>query len=100
MMKIAAVLLLLASVAGGSVAEAEEHNPSQLFDPGNHVDADGVVRDRGGRRVGQVEADVEGSRVLRDNEGRHIGNVVRGFNQNELVIRDGAGRRKGTLERR
>jgi hypothetical protein len=43
--------------------------------PGNQVDADGIVRD--GRRIGQLEADVEGSHVLRDNNGHRIGNVTR-----------------------
>ncbi len=96
-MKSAAVLLLLSIVAGISGAAADERNPTQLFDSGNQIDADGIVRDRDGRRIGQIEAEVGGSHVLRDNDGRHIGNVVRGFNEGELVIRDKDGRRKGTL---
>jgi hypothetical protein len=35
------------------------------------------VRDRNGRRIGQLEADVEGSQVLRDNYGHRIGNATR-----------------------
>jgi len=100
MMKAAAVLLLLSIAAGVSGAKADERNPTYLFDPGNHVDDDGVVRSRDGRPIGRIEADVGGSRVLRNNAGDQIGNVVRGFNENELVIRDSDGRRKGTLERR
>jgi sulfur-oxidizing protein SoxY len=94
---LAFLLLILASVTG---AEAGERNPTHLFDPGSHVDAGGIVRDRGGRAIGRIEADVKGSHVLRDNDGRHIGSVERGYAEGELVIRDSDGRRKGTLERR
>lgn len=99
-MKSAAAVLLFAIVLGSSGAGAAERNPSYLFNPGNHVDVNGVVRDRGGRPIGRIEPAVEGNHVLRDNDGRHIGNVVPGFNANELVIRDNDGRRQGTLERR
>ncbi|MCW2239138.1 hypothetical protein [Azospirillum canadense] len=99
-MKSAFVLLLLSIVAGASGAAAAERNPTYLFDPGNHVDEAGLVRSRDGRPIGRIEADVDGIRVLRDTDGRRIGNVVRGFNENELVIRDSDGRRQGTLERR
>lgn len=99
-MKPAVVALLLSFATGAAVAAAGERNPTHLFDPGNHVDADGVVRDRGGRPVGRIEADVKGSHALRDTAGRHIGSVERGFAEGELVIRDSEGRRQGTLERR
>ncbi|MFC5355555.1 hypothetical protein [Azospirillum himalayense] len=97
-----AVIALLLSLAIGvaSAAAAGERNPTHLFDPGNHVDAAGVVRDRGDRPVGRIEEDVKGSHVLRDNAGRHIGSVERGFAEGELVVRDSEGRRQGTLERR
>lgn len=98
-MKPAVLVFLLSIVAGVTGAAADERNPS-LFDPGSHVDASGIVRDRGGRPVGRIEADVKGSHVLRDNNGRHIGSVERGYAEGELVIRDSDGRRKGTLERR
>lgn len=100
-MKPAVVALLLAFTMGTADAAGGERNPTHLFDPGNHVDADGVVRDRGGRAVGRIEADVKkGSHVLRDSDGRSIGSVERGFSKGELVIRDSNGRRQGTLERR
>lgn len=95
-----AVIALCLSFAFGTAAAAAERNPTHLFDPGNHVDADGVVRDRGDRPVGRIEADIKGNHVLRDNAGRHIGSVERGFADGELVIRDSEGRRQGTLERR
>lgn len=99
-MKSALVLVLLSMVAVMSGAVAAERNPTHLFDPGNHVDDAGLVRSRDSRPIGRIEADAGGSRVLRDTDGRRIGNVVRGFNENELVIRDSDGRRQGTLERR
>jgi hypothetical protein len=99
-MNAAVVLLLLMLVGDASAAVANERNPTTLFDPGNYVDSAGVVRSREGRRIGQIEEEVGGSHVLRDSNGRKSGNVVRGFNENELVIRDGDGRRQGTLERR
>ena len=99
-MKPAGIAFLLSFAIGAAGAAAGERNPTHLFDPGNHVDAEGVVRDRGGRPVGRIEADVKGSRVLRDNGGRHIGSVENGFAKGELVIRDSNGRRQGTLERR
>ena len=99
-MKLAVITLLLSFATGAADATASERNPTHLFDPGNYVDAGGVVRDRGGRTVGRIEADVKGSHVLRDNDGRHIGSVERGSAAGELVIRDGEGRRQGTLERR
>ena len=94
----AALIALFLSVAAGT-ADAGERNPTHLFNPGNHVDAEGNVRDRRGRKVGHIEEDVNGSHVLRDMEGRHIGSVDRG-SQGELVIRDSDGRRQGSLERR
>lgn len=93
---IALLLLIVGATAG---LAAGERNPTHLFDPGNRVDGDGIVRDRGGRPVGRIEAEVEGSHVLRDNAGRHIGSVERGSAEGELVIRDSEGRRQGTLER-
>lgn len=96
-MKPAVIAFLLSCAA--IAAAAGEHNPTPLFDPGNHVDAGGVVHDRGGRPIGRIEAGVNGSHVLRDNAGRHIGSVERGFAEGELVIRDTEGRRQGTLER-
>ena len=99
-MKPAVIALLLSFAIGAAAAAADERNPTHLFDPGNHVDAAGVVRDRGDRPVGRIEADVKGSHVLRDNAGRLIGSVERGFAEGELVIRDSEGRRQGTLERR
>jgi len=99
-MKPAVIALLLSFASGVADAAADVRNPTHLFDPGNHVDAGGVVRDRGGRPVGRIEADVKGSHVLRDNDGRHIGSVERGSAEGELVIRDSEGRRQGTLERR
>jgi len=99
-MKAAAVLLLLTLVGGASAASADERDPTILFDPGNYVDAAGVVRSREGRPIGRIEEEVGGSHVLRDSNGRRSGNVVPGFNKNELVIRDSDGRRQGTLERR
>lgn len=100
MKRVVVVLLLLSCVIGAADATAGERNPTHLFDPGNHVDAAGIVRDRGGRPVGRIEADVKGSHVLRDNAGRHIGSVEQGSAEGELVIRDSEGRRQGTLERR
>lgn len=91
-----ALLLSVASVA----AAADERNPTHLFDPGSHVDAAGIVRNSGGRPIGRIEADVKGSHVLRDNSGREVGSVEFSSGGNQLVIRDGAGRRQGTLERR
>jgi hypothetical protein len=76
-MKSAPVLLLLSLVAGIPSAAADERNPTQLFDPGNQVDAGGIVRDRDGRRIGQIEADEGGSHVLRDNDGRRKGMLKR-----------------------
>lgn len=99
-MKPAVIALLLSFAIGAAGAATGERNPTHLFNPGNHVDAGGVVRDRGGRPVGRIEADVKGSHVLRDNAGRHIGSVERGSAEGELVIRDGEGRRQGTLEQR
>lgn len=93
-----AVIALLLSCAAVTVAAAER-NPTPLFDPGNQVDAGGVVHDREGRPIGRIEADIKGSHVLRDNTGRHIGSVERGFAEDELVIRDSEGRRQGTLQR-
>jgi hypothetical protein len=47
-----------------------------------------------------IEALLDAAGVGRDRDGRRMGNVVRGFNEGELVIRDRDGRRKGTLRRR
>ncbi|RIW00559.1 hypothetical protein D2T81_20615 [Azospirillum brasilense] len=99
-MKPAVIVLLFSFAIGAASAAAGERNPTHLFDSGNHVDATGIVRDRGGRPVGRIEANVEGSHVLRDNAGRHIGSVEHGFAEGELVVRDSEGRRQGTLERR
>ncbi|NUB05115.1 hypothetical protein FW320_02760 [Azospirillum sp. Vi22] len=95
-----AVIALFLFFAIGAAAAAGEHTPTHLFAPGNHVDAAGVVRDRGNRPIGHIEADIKGSHVLRDSAGRHIGSVERGFSHGELVVRDSEGRRQGTLERR
>ncbi|HYH20454.1 MAG TPA: hypothetical protein VD995_17750 [Azospirillum sp.] len=94
------VLALLLSAAGTPASAAGERNPSGLFNPGNSVDTDGVVHDRGGHPVGRIEADTGGGHVLRDNSGRPVGRVEQGPGGRELVIRDGDGRRQGTLERR
>lgn len=94
-----AVIALLLSFAPMPAA-ADERNPTHLFDAGNHVDAAGIVRDSGGRAIGRIEADAKGSHVLRDNTGRGVGSVDSGPAGNQLVIRDSAGRRQGTLERR
>nr|WP_137116678.1 hypothetical protein [Azospirillum argentinense] len=99
-MKPAVTALLFAFAIGAASAAAGERTPTHLFAPGDHVDAAGVVRDRGNRPIGHIEADVEGRHVLRDNAGRHIGSVEHGFAEGELVVRDSEGRRQGTLERR
>jgi hypothetical protein len=83
------------------VAEEVDTNrsPTQLYDPGNIVDDQGVVRSREGRRVGQIQPDSGGGYALLDNDGRRVGSIEPGFNAGELVIRDSTGRRKGTLAR-
>lgn len=93
-MKPTIIALLFAFAIGAASAAADERNPTHLFDPGNYVDATGVVRDRGGWPVGRIEADVEGSHVLRDNAGRHIGSVEPGFAEGELIVRDSEGHRQ------
>lgn len=95
-----AFLLSVVSFAATGVAVADERNPTNLFDPGSHVDATGIVRNSGGRPIGRIEADVKGSHMLRDNTGREVGSVEFSSAGNQLVIRDSAGRRQGTLERR
>lgn len=95
-----AIVALLLAFAAAPAATADERNPTRLFDPGNHVDANGVVRDSDGRALGHIDEGVKDSRVLRDNAGRHIGSVEPGFGEHELVIRNSEGRRQGTLERR
>jgi len=99
-MKPAVIALFLFFAIGAAAAAAGERTPTHLFAPGDHVDAAGVVRDRGNRPIGHIEADIKGSHVLRDSAGRHIGSVERGFSHGELVVRDSEGRRQGTLERR
>ena len=79
--------------------EADSRNPTQLYDPGNIVDDQGVVRSREGRRVGQIEPEPGGGYALFDNDGKRVGSIEPGFNAGELVIRDSTGRRKGTLGR-
>lgn len=88
------VALLL--VAGGDEMGAA----SRLYDPGNVVDAEGIVRGRDGARIGHVRATENGRLDLFDRDGRRVGFVEPGFSADELVIRDGAGRRQGTLGRR
>lgn len=99
-MKSVAIALLALFLSTASGAAAGEWSASILYNPGNHVDADGVVRDRRGHRIGTIETDPAGGHVLRDRNGRAVGRIEPGFSKGELVIRDDAGRRQGTLERR
>lgn len=92
-----ALFLCVAAVPG---AAAGDRTMSALYNPGNHVDADGVVRDPHGQRIGSIETDPAGGHVLLDRDGHAVGRVEPGFGKDELVIRDGGGRRQGTLERR
>lgn len=95
---LAASTLALALCAAGPVGAAERYSGS-LFNPDNRVDADGIVRDRFGQPVGRIEEDGGGGHALIDNEGRIVGRVEPGYSKGELVIRDAAGRRQGTLLR-
>lgn len=83
-------------VAGGGEVRAA----SQLYDPGNVVDGQGVVRSRDGAHIGRIDASETGRLDLFDRDGRRVGFVEPGFSADELIIRDDAGRRQGTLRRR
>ncbi len=87
-------MLLLAADAGDS------RLANQLYNPGNVVDEQGVVRSRDGGRIGHIGPAENGTFALFDRDGRRVGIVQPGFGANELVIRDAAGRRQGTLGRR
>ncbi|NYZ15737.1 DUF3659 domain-containing protein [Azospirillum sp. RWY-5-1] len=98
----AAAVALALSAAGLSTAgpaAAAERYTGNLFNPGNHVAADGTVRDRNGRVVGRITEDGNGGYTLVDQDGHTVGRVEPGFSKGELVIRDDAGRRQGTLQR-
>lgn len=95
---LAAVALALVLSAAGPVGAAERYAGS-LFNPGNRVDAEGIVRDRYGQPVGRIEEDGGDGHALIDNDGRAVGRVEPGYSEGELVIRDAAGRRQGTLLR-
>lgn len=92
------IAILGAAILPAPAGAAEPRYTGNLFNPGNRVDADGVVRDRNGRPVGRIVED-GGGHTLVDSAGRPVGRVEPGFSRGELVIRDGAGRRQGTLER-
>lgn len=93
----AAAVALTLSAAGPAMAA--ERYAGTLFNPGNRVETDGTVRDRSGRPVGRITEDGSGGYALVDQDGRTVGRVEPGFSKGELVIRDAAGRRQGTLLR-